>query len=145
MRSGGVRSGGQGRLGPAARLQKRRRAPAEDGAGHPIHRGVRGSWGGGRSRAVGVGRVVEVFPFVVIPLGTDYSGASPGLDGVRVDAVGGGGLGEGEQALVTQPLAADGDAVGADDEPVEGLADAAVHAALVEDGELGARDCRRWM
>ena len=54
-------------------------------------------------RVVGVGRVVEVLAFVVIPLGTDNSGAPPGLDGVRVDAVGGGGLGEGEHAGVAEP------------------------------------------
>jgi hypothetical protein len=75
-------------------------------------------------RVAGVGRVVEVFSFVVIPLGADNSGASPGLDGVRVDVVGGGGLGEGEHALAAEAVTAGGDAVGADDvvddEPVEG-------------------------
>jgi hypothetical protein len=82
--------------------------------------------------------VVEVFAFVVIPLGTDNSGASSGFDGVRVDVVGGGGFGEGEHALAAEPVAAGGDAVGADDvvddEPVEGLFGAAAEAALVEDG-----------
>src|SRR6516225_2355813 len=57
---------------------------------------------GAVGRAGGVGRVVEVFPFVVIPLGADNSGSPPGLDRVRVDAVGGGGLGEGEQAGVAE-------------------------------------------
>jgi hypothetical protein len=78
-----------------------------------------------------------VFSFVVIPLGADNPGAPPGLDRVRVDVVGGGGLGEGEQALAAEPVAASGDAVGADDvvddEPVEGFAGAAEQAALVED------------
>jgi transposase len=54
---------------------------------------------GALGRVGGVGRVVEVFAFVVIPLAADNSGASPGFDRVRVDAVGGGGLGECEHAL----------------------------------------------
>src|SRR5260370_26071126 len=61
----------------------------------------------GAVRRVGrVGWVVEVLAFVVIPLGTDNSGAPPGLDRVGVDAVGGGGFGEGEHAGGAQPLAA---------------------------------------
>jgi hypothetical protein len=49
---------------------------------------------------VGVGRVVEVLAFVVVSLGTDNSGSAPGFDRVWLDAVGGGGLGECEHALV---------------------------------------------
>jgi transposase InsO family protein len=61
----------------------------------------------GAVRRVGrVGWVVEVLAFVVIPLGTDNSGAPPGLDRVGVDAVGGGGFGEGEHAGGAQPVAA---------------------------------------
>ena len=60
---------------------------------------------GAARRAGGVGRVVEVFAFVVIPLGADNSGAPP-LDGVVGDAVGWGGFGECEQAGVAQPVAA---------------------------------------
>src|SRR6266851_970394 len=67
----GSRCGWSGVLGPAAGL-------------------------GAVGRVIGVGRVVEVFAFVVIPLGTDNSGSSPGLDRVGVDAVGGGRFGEGE-------------------------------------------------
>jgi hypothetical protein len=63
---------------------------------------------GAPDRVAGVGRVVEVFAFVVIPLGSDNSGASPGFDGVVGDAVGGGGFGEGEQALAAEPVAACG-------------------------------------
>jgi hypothetical protein len=61
---------------------------------------------GAVGRAGGVGRVVEVLAFVVIPLGTDNSGSPPGLDRVRVDAVGGGGLGEGEHPGGAEPAAA---------------------------------------
>jgi transposase len=57
-------------------------------------------------RAGGVGRLVEVFAFVVIPLAADNPGAPPFLDGVVGDAVGSGGFGEGEQAGVAQPVAA---------------------------------------
>jgi N-acyl-D-aspartate/D-glutamate deacylase len=57
-------------------------------------------------RVVGVGRVVEVLAFVVIPLGTDNSGSSPGFDRVGVDVVGGGGLGEGEHTGGAEPAAA---------------------------------------
>ena len=49
---------------------------------------------------VGVDRVVEVFAFVVVLLGTDKSGSAPVLDGVRGDGQGLRGLGEGGQALV---------------------------------------------
>ena len=61
---------------------------------------------GALGRVGGVGRVVEVLAFVVIPLGADNFGASPGLDRFRVDAVGGGGLGDGEHPGDAQPLAA---------------------------------------
>ena len=61
---------------------------------------------GAVGRVGGVGRVVEVFSFVVIPLGADNSGSSPGLDRVRVDVVGGGGLGEGEHPGGAEPAAA---------------------------------------
>ena len=61
---------------------------------------------GAVGRVGGVGRVVEVLAFVVIPLGTDNSGSPPGLDRVGVDAVGGGGFGEGEHAGGAQPVAA---------------------------------------
>ncbi len=61
---------------------------------------------GAVGRVVGVGRVVEVFAFIVIPLGTDNSGSPPGFDRVRVDAVGGGGLGKGEHPGGAEPAAA---------------------------------------
>jgi hypothetical protein len=60
---------------------------------------------GAVGRAGGVGRVVEVFAFVVIPLAADNPGAPPFLDGVVGDAVGSGGFGEGEQALAAEPVA----------------------------------------
>jgi hypothetical protein len=72
-------------------------------------------WPGGSWRAAdlgavrgvgGVGRVVEVFAFVVIPLGADNSGAPPFLDGVVGHAVGFGDFGEGEHAGVAEPLPA---------------------------------------
>jgi transposase len=59
-------------------------------------------------RVVGVRRVVEVFAFVVIAVGSDDSGASPLLDGAVADVVGLGDLGEGEQAGRAQALAAAG-------------------------------------
>jgi transposase len=57
-------------------------------------------------RVVGVGRVVEELSFVVIAGAGDNPGSAPGLDGVVVDAVGGGGFGEGEHAGVAEALAA---------------------------------------
>jgi len=54
----------------------------------------------------GVGRVVEELSLVVIAGAGDNSGWAPGLDGVVVDAVGGGGLSEGEHAGVAEALAA---------------------------------------
>jgi hypothetical protein len=57
-------------------------------------------------RAGGVGRLVEVFAFVVIPLAADNSGAPPFLDGVVGHAVSSGGFGEGEQAGGAEPAAA---------------------------------------
>jgi transposase len=57
-------------------------------------------------RVAGVGRVVEELSLVVIAGTGDNSGSAPGLDGVVVDAVGGGGFGEGEHAGVAEALAA---------------------------------------
>ena len=57
-------------------------------------------------RVVGVGRVVKELSFVVIAGAGDNSGSAPGLDGVVVDGVGGGGFGEGEHAGVAEALAA---------------------------------------
>jgi len=80
-------------------------------------RSLRSGWSGasGRAadlgpvgRAFGVGRVVEVFAFVVIPLAADNSGAPPFLDGVVGHAVSSGGFGEGEQAGGSEPAAAGG-------------------------------------
>src|SRR6266567_1323812 len=79
VRSSG--SGGSGVLGPAAGLR-------------PV------------GRVAGVGRVVEELSFVVIAGAGDNPGSAPGLDGVVVDAVGGGGFGEGEHAGVAEALAA---------------------------------------
>jgi transposase len=72
--------------------------------------GVLGSAAGLRAvgRVVGVGRVVEELSLVVIAGAGDNSGSAPGLDGVVVNAVGGGGFGEGEHAGVAQALAAAG-------------------------------------
>src|SRR5271166_3212528 len=75
------RSGWSGVLGPAAGLR-----PA--------------------GRVVGVGRVVEELSLVVIAGAGDNPGSAPGLDGVVVNAVGGGGFGEGEHAGVAESLAA---------------------------------------
>jgi hypothetical protein len=50
--------------------------------------------------------VVEVFAFVVIPLGADNPGAPPFFGGGIGDAVSLGGFGEGEQAGGVQPVAA---------------------------------------
>jgi hypothetical protein len=70
--------------------------------------GVLGSAAGLRpaGRVAGVGRVVEELSLVVIAGTGDNSGSAPGLDGVVVDAVGGGGFGEGEHAGVAEALAA---------------------------------------
>jgi transposase len=57
-------------------------------------------------RRVGAGRVVEGFAFVVIPLATDNSGVVPDLDGVGGHAEQPGHLGERDQAVVEQALAA---------------------------------------
>jgi hypothetical protein len=78
-------------------------------------RSSRRGWSGGLGRAAdlgtvgrvaGVGRVVEVLAFVVIPLGADNSGATPLLDGRIGHAMGLRGLGEGEHSGDAQPLAA---------------------------------------
>jgi transposase len=57
-------------------------------------------------RVAGVGRVVKEFSLVVISGAGDNPGSAPGLDGVVVNAVGGGGFGEGEHAGVAESLAA---------------------------------------
>jgi transposase len=57
-------------------------------------------------RVTGVGWVVEELSLVVIAGAGDNPGSAPGLDGVVVDAVGGGGFGEGEHAGVAEALAA---------------------------------------
>jgi transposase len=57
-------------------------------------------------RVVGVGRAVEELSLVVIAGAGDNSCSAPGFDGVVADAVGGGGLGEGEHAGVAEALAA---------------------------------------
>jgi hypothetical protein len=50
--------------------------------------------------------VVEELSLVVIAGAGDNPGSAPGLDGVVVNAVGGGGFGEGEHAGVAESLAA---------------------------------------
>src|SRR6266702_3574724 len=57
-------------------------------------------------RVAGVGRVVENFAFVVIPLPADNSGVIPAFDSCGGHAEQGGHLGERDQAGVEQPLAA---------------------------------------
>jgi hypothetical protein len=57
-------------------------------------------------RVAGVGRVVKELSLVVIAGAGDNPGSAPGLDGVVVNAVGGGGFGEGEHAGVAESLAA---------------------------------------
>jgi transposase len=57
---------------------------------------------------VGAGRVVEDFAFVVIPLPADNSGVVPDLDGAGGHAEQLGHLGERDQAVVQQALAAAG-------------------------------------
>src|SRR5208283_511893 len=59
-------------------------------------------------RRVGSGRVVEDFAFVVVPLPADNSGVVPDLDGAGGHAELLGHLGERDQAVVEQSLAAAG-------------------------------------
>jgi transposase len=63
---------------------------------------------GAVGRVAGVGRVVEELSLVVIAGAGDNPGSAPGLDGVVVDVMGGGGFGEGEHAGVAEALAAAG-------------------------------------
>ena len=97
------------RSSPATNLRLHT-APLRGGSWAVHIRAGQGCLGGrpilGRLGGAGVGRVVEVFAFVVIPLAADNSGAPPFLDGVVGDAVGSGGFGECEQAGGAQPVAA---------------------------------------
>lgn len=61
-----------------------------------------------RWRVLVLGRVVEHLVLVVVALAADDSGVLPGLHGLGVDAEPVGGLGEGEQPGVAQPVAAVG-------------------------------------
>jgi len=61
---------------------------------------------GAVGRIIRVGRVVEDFAFVVIPLPADNSGVVPGFDGGGGHAEQSGHLGERDQAGAGQPLAA---------------------------------------
>jgi len=59
-------------------------------------------------RGVGAGSVVEHLSVVVVPVAVDKSGVAPGFDGAGGHAEGGGHLGQGEQAGLTQALFAAG-------------------------------------
>jgi transposase len=63
---------------------------------------------GAVGRVAGVGRVVEDFAFIVIPLPCDNSGVVPVFDGCGGRAEQGGHLAERDQAGVEEPLAAAG-------------------------------------